>query len=108
MRNEAGFIDVFCTRAIHIARCYLQPQAELPNHEPNVARCVSRLPGGMHFATAQVTTSPESNMLQLQGGLVTVLAVFITEPQPLFSTGVTVGLSVVCMVAIAIALLRAR
>ena len=47
-------------------------------------------------------------MLALQGGVVTVLAVFITEPQSLLSTEVTVGLGVVCMVTVAFALLRAR
>ena len=67
-----------------------------------------RVPGGMHFATPQATTSQESNMLALQGGLDTVLAVFITEPNSLLPMQVTVGLSVVCVVAVAFALLRAR
>ena len=32
-------------------------------------------------------------MLEIQGGLVTVLAIFILEPQSVLSTGMTVGLT---------------
>jgi hypothetical protein len=62
----------------------------------------------MDFATHEAKDSPESNMLELQGGLVTGFAVLITESQSVFPMWMTVGWGVVCVAAIGIAVFRAR